>query len=263
MKCSICGSDAIPGVERCPGCGCRIPEASPTPLSPFDPNYVRPVKQRKTWLWIMIPLVFVCVLTVSFFAFCVVTLLSNTTAAEQVRPAVPSVPDAVQPDASLPAAPVSEDCFVVSEGVLMFLADKYDGGPVLQIPSTVGGETVTIIGAGCFRGCDDLTTIVLPNTVTAIQPEAFSGCTELRGLFVPEGTEYIGKDAFAGCVNLECVYIPASVTRIASGVFDDCAALMYIFYNGMFEDWDALYSDYIMPYTYAICLDGEYCHAAQ
>ena len=74
--------------------------------------------------------------------------------------------------------------------------------------------------------------------------------------------ELIGKDAFAMCRSLEAIYIPASVTTIAPGCFDDCAALVYLFYEGDFESWNALYSDFINPFTTAICLDGNYYQGA-
>ena len=45
-----------------------------------------------------------------------------------------------------------------------------------------------------------------------------------------------------------------------SGAFDDCASLMYLFYDGDFDTWTALYGDYITPFTAAICLDGTYYH---
>ena len=160
--------------------------------------------------------------------------------------------------ATVPAA--SGDCFVLAEGVLMFRPERWDGGRVLRVPEEVGGHTVTAIGPGCFRDCDLLTTIELPNTVKLISPEAFAGCTELRGLFVPEGVGSIGEDAFAGCTALESIYIPASVDHIAKGCFDDCAGLLYIFYESSFEHWNGLYSDYINPFTAVICIDGNYRH---
>lgn len=261
MKCSICGTDAVPGLDCCPDCGCRY-SAQPTgPRSPFDPNYIPPAK-KKNWLWVFIPVTVVCLLIVAGFTVCVTSMLRNVTASEPPQPAE-SVPATPKPDATVPYTPASEDCFMVVEGVLKFLPERYDGGPVLQIPETVGGETVTAIGPECFAGCGSITTIVLPDTVTGIQAKAFAGCTELRGLFVPEGTQYIGKDAFEGCIKLEAIYIPATVTSIHSGAFDDCASLTYIFYGGIHKDWANLYSDYIMPYTFAICLDGEYYHGVE
>ena len=78
----------------------------------------------------------------------------------------------------------------------------------------------------------------------------------------PQGTELIGPRAFSGCINLESIYIPGSLVKIAPGCFDDCAALLYLFYEGDFESWNALYGDFINPFTTAICLDGNYYQGA-
>ena len=37
---------------------------------------------------------------------------------------------------------------------------------------------------------------------------------------------------------------------------------LYLFYEGDFENWSTLYSDFINPFTAAICLDGTYYQGA-
>lgn len=253
IKCPICGQRLLPGTDRCPSCGYRVApgHAAPVPAAPDKPS--NPPAFCFCCAAILIPVVILLVIVIGA-AFNLVGEVFETPTPEPVRPAVPEV------QVTVPAA--AEDCFVVAEGVLMFLPDQWDGSPVLRIPETVGGKTVTAIGPGCFRDCEALTTIELPGTVTQIGPEAFSGCSQLRGLFVPEGVKSIGKDAFAGCAELESIYIPTSVDLIAPGCFDDCAGLLYIFYEGSFEHWNELYSDYITPFTTAICIDGNYYHGA-
>ncbi len=264
MKCSICGTPRLPGTDRCPTCGCR-----------FRDEYIRPFetreRPRRKSSGIGCCLVVLAVVLGAILA--AVFVLSRlyvdfdreyTTRPERVPESAPwesrETTPAIQIEPTLPA--VSEDCFAIAEGALMFLPDRYDGSPVLQVPETVGGQTVTAIGPGCFADCEMLTTIVLPDTVTSIGSRAFAGCRNLRGLLVPDGTEVIGKEAFVGCLSLESVYIPGSMDTIAPGCFDDCAALLYIFYEGFYAEWDALYSDYINPFTGVFCLDGEYYHGA-
>ncbi len=257
MKCSICGSEATPGAARCGECGARLPK-----LSPFDPEYVRPAKKRKTWLWVMLSVIVVCVLIIIVFSM---VLFSFAQLNEETifEPPAESIPTESVPTVTIPAQVTSEDCFVLAEGVLRFLPERHDGSPIVHVPETIGGQTVTAIGPECFVGCDSITTILLPQTVTGIHPRAFAGCTELRGLFLPEGCTLIGKDAFSGCVSLEAIHIPSTMDAIASGVFDDCAAMSYIFYSGSSADWKNLYTDYITPYTYVICLDGDFYHGAE
>ena len=122
------------------------------------------------------------------------------------------------------------------------------------------GSQLETIGAVSFYYFLYTTEIELPETVTEIGREAFAGCTALRGLYLPLGTESIGPGAFAGCISMESVYIPATVTEVASGAFDDCVSLLYLFYEGDFEDWNAVYPDFINPFTTAICIDGSYYH---
>ena len=62
---------------------------------------------------------------------------------------------------------------------------------------------------------------------------------------------------------LEAICIPATVTSIADGTFDDCARLLYINYDGSFQDWATLYDDFINPFTAIICIDGSYYHGVR
>lgn len=270
MKCSICGTALALNADRCPTCGCRCRTTYTAPRdssaeyrgthAPYDP----PNKSSKSKgcccaLAVVIPVVIFLVFLIGAAVNYIVSdiefavpepgFYEDTPLEDWVPESLPNLAD--------------EGCFAVVENTLMFLPEKWDGSPILRIPETIGGEQVTHIGPGCFQDCTGLTTILLPDSVTTIGPMAFSGCTNLRGLFLPDGTESIGTDAFGGCINLEAIYVPVSVEHIASGCFDDCASLLYIFYGGIFEDWNALYSGYITPFTTAVCLDGNYYHGSE
>ena len=270
MKCSICGTQLALNADRCPTCGCRCRTAYTAPrdssaeyrgaYTPYDP----PNKSSKSRgcccaLAILIPvvvfLVFLIGAAVNFIINDIDFVVPEPGFYEDT-PLEDRIPE------SLPAV-ADEGCFAVVEHSLMFLPESWDGSPILRIPEYVGDEQVTSLGPGCFRGCTELTTILLPDSVTTISPMAFSGCTGLRGLFLPDGVETIGPEAFEGCVNLEAIYVPVSVEHIAPGCFDDCASLHFIFYGGTYEDWEALYSDYISPFTIVSCLDGSYYHGAE
>lgn len=264
MKCPICSERLLPGTDRCTGCGYRMPRPSAPPEEPVMSAPVRPVrpKRRRGCCVLLLLLPLILGLLPAFFS-----LASHVT--EDFTAAVPetNIYGEAPIDASAPTSvsrpdSADEGCFAIEDGAVFFLPELWDSRPVLTIPETVDGETVTAIGPGCFRGCDDLTTIILPDNVTEICDEAFLGCTSLRGLYLPFTMESIGKDAFAGCADLEAICIPAAVTYIAPGCFDDCASLMYIIYEGSFEHWNMLYNNYITPFTTAICLDGSYYHGA-
>ncbi len=271
MKCPICDKALPLHADRCPDCGYRCrssqstrstePAAAPAgravPYTP--PNKTKKSKGCCCAMILVIPVV----IFLGLMIFAAIGHITTDVAVDFFAEEIPAEPpfDSLIPE-SLPAA-ADEGCFAVVDHTLMFIADNWDGSPILNIPDTVGGETITSIGVGCFAGCEELTTILLPDSVTMISPMAFAGCTSLRGLFLPDGVALIGNDAFADCRNLEAIRIPASVATIAPGCFDDCASLRYIFYGGTYEDWCKLYSDYITPFTAVICLDGDFYHGTE
>ena len=225
MKCPICGTSLPLQSDRCPDCGYRCVVNRPQPVQPQTTQtrsavsgvpYTPPNKSKRPRgcccaLVIVIPvMVFLLLLILGSVNY----VISDF---EMVVPEPGFFEDAPFEDwssESLPAA-ADEGCFALVDHTLMFVADNWDGSPILRVPESIAGEPVTSIGAGCFAGCSDLTTIILPETVTMISPMAFAGCTALRGLYVPDGVTAIGAEAFAECVDLEAIHIPASVTTIA------------------------------------------------
>lgn len=268
MNCPICGDRLHPGADRCPGCGYRI--TNPPAQTDFKPKS-RPSGKRRGCCCLF-PVILLVLMLLSGAIYVVSSIVThvyrdNTAPVPEPFSTVPSeatetVPDEEPPTENETRPSAAEGCFAISDGAVTFLPELWDGGPVLQIPDTVDGQTVTALARGCFRDCGELTTIVLPETLTKIHSRAFAGCKNLRGLYLPEGMEVIGSDAFAGCVRLEAIFVSKTVTSIAPGAFDDCASLIFLFYDGSFEQWNEVYRDYINPYTTAICLDGSYYHGA-
>lgn len=271
MKCPICSTSIPAGSQRCPDCGYRCPNTS-VPVAEPVPQHSIPHHERRSILRR-----FGCCLGV-FTAVCLIfgllgfSLFSflQFTGAEVIHP-VPeysveaSVPEAdAHPESAAPdredLPEVREDCFSIANGAVEFHSESWDGGRVLQIPDTVTGEKVTALAPGCFRDCPELTTIILPESLATIDTAAFAGCTNLRGLYIPEGCTAIGADAFDGCISMEAVSIPGTMESVAPGAFDDCASLRLLFYAGDYEAWNAIYSDYITPFTAAICFNGSYYH---
>ena len=74
--------------------------------------------------------------------------------------------------------------------------------PSLVIPSNVvlydNNYNVTSIGNSAFMGCNQISTVSIPNTVTSIGMSAFSGCSELAAVSIPQTVSEIGDYAFSG-----------------------------------------------------------------
>ncbi len=66
-----------------------------------------------------------------------------------------------------------------------------------QIP-----DAIEIIGQDAFRGCINLTTVIIPESILEIQESAFEDCGNLTDIFIPNSVRSIGERAFTGCGDL-------------------------------------------------------------
>ena len=95
----------------------------------------------------------------------------------------------------------------------------------INIPSTLGGYTVTAIGDNAFIWCEDISSIVIPDSITSIGEGAFSCCTGLTNITIPDRVTSIGERAFSWCENLTSITIPNGVTSIGESMFYCCSKL--------------------------------------
>lgn len=96
------------------------------------------------------------------------------------------------------------------------------------IPNALKKVTITdcdYIPVGAFRGCDKLTSIVIPNGVKSIGVSAFNGCTSLTSITIPNTVTSIGRAAFAACSSLLNIKIPYGITNIEGYLFSGCSAI--------------------------------------
>jgi len=79
------------------------------------------------------------------------------------------------------------------------------------------GLTKCLVGGGiekltdnCFRGCTNLTEVILPDTLKSIESSKkkgnFLNCTSLESIVIPDNCSYISTEAFKGCTNLTAIY---------------------------------------------------------
>lgn len=100
----------------------------------------------------------------------------------------------------------------------------------LSIPENVTddrGNTyqVTSIGPYAFAGCNQLTSVQIPESVKEIRKDAFSNCDSLESILIPNSVIRIGNSAFCACSALVSVDIPNSVVSIGKYAFSRCTNL--------------------------------------
>ena len=97
---------------------------------------------------------------------------------------------------------------------------RYTGTAInLIIPSSLGGYTVSKIGAYAFSMCDSLQRITIPDTVRVIDKCAFELCSSLYDIKFGKGLEYIGESAFTCCDRLEFLNFNDSLQVIEDNAF--------------------------------------------
>ena len=126
---------------------------------------------------------------------------------------------------SAPPTTSAEDNYSLSGGVIT----EYTGSDSdVSIPSRVGSDTVTAIGAGAFAGNTDIESVYFPLSVTQIGQEAFADCTSLSSVSLPSSLELIGIGAFYGCSDLTYVAVPDGTKTISDEAFAQCGSLKSI-----------------------------------
>ena len=98
----------------------------------------------------------------------------------------------------------------------------------IEIPETIDGGKVKIIGAKAFEDCDTFTSITLPQSLTSIEDRAFDYCTALQNINIPQNVTNIGVSAFLHCESLTSITIPSGVTSIKTSAFASCTSLRSI-----------------------------------
>lgn len=111
-------------------------------------------------------------------------------------------------------------------GVTTAIADEGFKG-CTEITEVIIPEGITTIGKRAFKGCTKLRKVTLPSTIVEIDQGAFNGCTRLEEIGVaegglPEGLETIGAWAFENCDSLRNIIIPRSVNYVGFHAFGGC-----------------------------------------
>lgn len=90
-----------------------------------------------------------------------------------------------------------------------------DSGEVIIPDRDVGEEgklKVFGIGDRAFAGCNEITSIVIPNSITEIGEYIFEGCKNLVKAAINCNILTLKAGIFSGCTSLSMIDIPNSVT---------------------------------------------------
>ncbi|MCF0244471.1 MAG: leucine-rich repeat domain-containing protein [Bacteroidaceae bacterium] len=120
-------------------------------------------------------------------------------------------------------------CTLTSKGGTPYCGD-------ISIPSSVVFDRhtyrITAIASDAFLGCEELTSIELPEDIEAIGSCAFSCCNKLTNVVIPKSVTVIGVYAFSGCTSLKEIAIPENVTEICDFAFYGCSSLSSVTISG-------------------------------
>ena len=95
---------------------------------------------------------------------------------------------------------------------------RYSGSATsVQVPSTIGGYAVQVIGARAFQGNTVLESVELPDGLTTIYAYAFENCTSITSIHLPDSITTMGYKVFGGCSNLVSANYPVNWVNSPSG----------------------------------------------
>lgn len=106
------------------------------------------------------------------------------------------------------------------------------------------------VGKEWFRGCAQMSNIMLPQTIKTIQERAFAECTKLQEIEIPAATTKIESYAFADCQNLKTIIVRGTTpAKIGADIFTKNNDMkIYVPANSLnayLQEW-AEYKDYIV-----------------
>ncbi len=100
---------------------------------------------------------------------------------------------------------------------------KMDGTRIVGYTGTASVVSIPAdaesIESDAFANCKSMVSLKIPKNVKVIGAGAFRGCDNLKSVTIAAGLEEIDNQAFADCKNLTSINIPATTETLESGIF--------------------------------------------
>ncbi len=124
----------------------------------------------------------------------------------------------------------------------------YIGNHLIEANLSVSGECIIndgtlTIAEQAFFGCEDLTSVTLPDSIESISSYAFCECYGLESIMLGSGITTIADYAFSFCEALTSISLPSCIESIGIYAFDACDSLAEVFYDGSEEMWSRIAID--------------------
>lgn len=103
----------------------------------------------------------------------------------------------------------------LKDGTLKLVYYNEENTENVQIPGTINGKQVSVLGSLLFANHKEIRSINIPSEIREIETDVFSGC-ELENVHLSEGLEKIGRTAFRYC-GLQVLDVPTSVKTLDGG----------------------------------------------
>lgn len=153
----------------------------------------------------------------------------------------------------------------------IIIPDEIEGLPVTEVSpfafssGSIGSvqipDSVIVIEANAFFGCDSLESVTLGANVEFIGENAFFNCTSLKTVNMGEKVRYIGDNCFSQNYMLEKIIMPDTVEYLGEGAFMLCNLRFFNIpagvsvikphtFNGKpYSENDGPYTIYLPPYV--------------
>ncbi len=110
----------------------------------------------------------------------------------------------------------------------------------VEVPGSLGGCPVKIIGSYAFNAQADITSITIPDGVEEIEFYACRGCSGLKSISLPPSIRTMGNAVFTGCTNLVTGVIPDNVTSMGRDMFYNCKSMTSVKFSRNVKSLDAM-----------------------